>query len=161
MEYLSLTIWQPFPFYILALNIILPPILRGFRPPRTLGIILIALLCTAASLRTHNEMVSAIRSGETDIRDIFLLRSQGTEASQTFSYASHALFVVDYTSVLITTLAAVLTPLGATVGSIVTSLVPFVILSVLAGPGAALILLWASRELGLQKKYSKLVKGKK
>lgn len=138
-SYESLSIWQPFPVYILAVNLILPRILP--KAPRASAVVIIAVLCTVVSVSTHIELIRAtLLDDARRFGDIFMFDPL---PQATLAFASHALFLVDYLSVVVTVTALVLLPYKAKLGVLIAMLV----ISAAAGPGAALILAWAYREI--------------
>lgn len=149
MDYPSLTIWQPFPLYVLAINIVLPPILRAIRPSRLFGVLAIAGLCTLASAKTHFELIGNVRSGAVDLRDVFVARSPGPVKANSLSYAAQTLFVVDYLAVFATLFLTVIFAEVSHFSSATGRLIRLIVLTAVAGPGAAFILIWASREVFL------------
>lgn len=136
-SYQSLSIWQPFPVYILLLNLVLPYVLP--KASRGAAVGLIAVLCTVVSVSSHIELIRETVDGRR-LGDIFLY---ATVPQGTLSFAGHSLFLVDFVAVLVTVTSLVLLPYWAKLGV----LVSMVVISMAAGPGAALILVWAYREL--------------
>jgi hypothetical protein len=161
MDYLSLSIWQPFPVYLLALNLVLPSIIRSTFLPRLpvsrnqsrkVATFAIAALCTIVSITTHWELITHVLLADhgVDIRDIFLLRAQPADIAITFAHAAHALFVIDFWSVLAINVIVVLRALGGDIGGAARAIVPLTLITVAAGPGAALIISWATAEMSRQ-----------
>ena len=161
MNYQSLSIWQPFPLYVLALNLVLPPIIRSVLLPalpfsrtqsRKVGTFLIALLCTAVSSMTHWELIASTLLAEhgVDIRDVLLLRAQPEAVASTFAHAAHALFTIDFASVLLTNMIVAIPAFGGNIPRVISTLIPFILITVAAGPGAAVIITWATAEMSLQ-----------
>ncbi|BEJ16625.1 hypothetical protein CspHIS471_0600260 [Cutaneotrichosporon sp. HIS471] len=128
---------MPFPLYVLALNIVLSRILP--QTPRPPAVVIIAVLCTVVSVSGHIDLMREIANGRR-LGDILLFDTKWTSS---LTYAGHALFAVDFASVFVTSISLVLIPYQAKLGV----LIVMFIITVGAGPGAAIILPWAYREL--------------
>jgi hypothetical protein len=137
MSFRALSIWQPFPLYILAANIVLGRILP--RAPRATAVVVIAVLCTVVSVSSHIELLREVTNGRR-FGDILLFN---TTWKSSLTFAAHALFVVDFAAVFATSASLVLLPYQAKLGVLLFML----IITLGAGPGAAIILPWAYREL--------------
>lgn len=137
MSFHAMSVWQPFPLYILALNLVLSRVLP--RVPRATAVVVIAVLCTVVSVSSHIELMREITNGRR-LGDIFLF---GTVWKSSLTFAGHALFLVDFAAVLATSASLVLLPYQAKLGVFVLMLV----VTLGAGPGAAIILPWAYCEL--------------
>lgn len=133
----SLSVWQPFPLYILALSLILPRLLP--QAPRASAVGAIAILCTVVSVSAHIELIRETIAGRR-LGDVFLF---DTLPQGTLAFAAHSLFLLDFVAVIITVTALVLLPYQAKLGVFVSMLV----ITLAAGPGAALILPWAYIEI--------------
>jgi hypothetical protein len=156
-DYFSLAVWHPFPLYIWALNRVLPPFLRVLPSTPALATTLLTVLCVVVSGVTHYELLRDTVFGAYDLRDVFLLRMP--KDTLALAHGAHLLFQVDMVAVLIAISAVVLT--SRNLGAFVGKLVPLVLVSAVAGPGAGVIVVWALGEFGLQRAYAKAVKAKK
>ncbi|GMK58541.1 hypothetical protein CspeluHIS016_0505730 [Cutaneotrichosporon spelunceum] len=140
MSYRALSVWQLFPFYILALNLVLSRILP--KAPRSRAVAIIAVLCTVVSVSCHIGLLRELSSGRR-LGDILLFDTKWTTS---LTYAAHALFAVDAAFMLITSASVVLLPYKAKLGVLIAML----IITLAAGPGAAIILPWAYHELSTE-----------
>lgn len=158
MDFVSLTVWQPFPLYILALNLVLPSVLKKTLLPalpfsrnqsRRIGVLLIAALCIVVSAGAHWELLSntIVAKDGVDIRDVFLRRRPAEEIVVTMAHAAHALFLVDFMAVLVAAILAVVPAMAGGIIGFFRNLIVFAFLTVGAGPGAAVAVIWASAEL--------------
>jgi hypothetical protein len=159
-DYTSLSIWQPFPLYTLVANFVLPPLIRSILLPRLpfsraqsckVGTALIALAGTTLSAAAHwNLIANSLVENNIDIRDVFLLRAQPAVIAASFEHACHLLFTIDFASVLLTNIVIVVPALGERMGGVARAVVPLVLITAAAGPGAAIIICWAATELSRQ-----------
>lgn len=134
-SYKTLAIWQPFPVYMFVLNIILPPVIRSFRPKSSsIPIILTTILCSVVSIKSH---VQAVTSGIPFVQ-AFIPAFEGSGLGQ----AGHVLFAADCALVALT-IGSIIAYRPGAVGRILL----LVVGSALAGPGAAITAVWAWNEL--------------
>lgn len=135
-DYESIALWQPFPAYMFALNLILPSVIRIFRPRSiTAPVLLSAGLCIASSVKQHIELFKTT----VPLYDAFVPAFEGLGLGQ----AGHALFAVDCAFVTLTMSSAVVSFRGSTVSNVIL----LAVAGVLAGPGAAMTAVWALNEL--------------
>lgn len=149
-QYDAISIWQPFPLYTLALNIILPPLFSWTRS-RYVPTLFLTLLVVGASVRSNHELVKAIAGGEATLREVFLLDLPADQMS--ISFGAHVLFAIDMASVFLLNVFAVLFSSG--IGGAIASAIPFAAATALLGPGGAVALFWGVKELGRQRALAK------
>lgn len=150
-SYNALSLWQPFPLYMLAINICLPPLLRRsfshVAPMR--GILLIAALGIAMSVKSHIDLLTNLdRVPLSQVfghwRDKDLWNREGLDS------VAHLLMVVDFVLIFLTTGSKVVLTLakksGAVAGGTVKYTLALLVGSVIAGPGAAIMAIWAYGE---------------
>ncbi|BEI84625.1 hypothetical protein CcaverHIS002_0500260 [Cutaneotrichosporon cavernicola] len=113
MSFSALSIWQPFPLYVLVLNLVLSRILP--QTPRAPAVVIIAVLCTVVSVSGHIDLMREVANGRR-LGDILLFDTKGTSS---LTFAGHALFAVDFASVLVTSLSLVLVPYQAKLGVLI------------------------------------------
>lgn len=155
-DYTALSVWQPFPLYVLALNLVLPPLLRpvvGKASPN-LPIVLIAVGGVFASASVHLKFVWYLANLESGalkaVRDAFLLYPLSEWApdwASNLPSLAHALFGADFAFVFLANAAQVILGFEPGLDEAVALAVNLVLGSALLGPGAAIILLWAYGEL--------------
>lgn len=151
-SYPALSIWQPFPLYVLALNIVLPPLFSWTRN-RYIPTVLLTALLVGASVRSNHELVKGIASGEVNLREVFLLDLPAD--TLTISHGAHILFAIDMASVFVLCTFSVLFGYGAGLGGFIASILPFSVATVLLGPGGSFALFWGIKELGRQRALAK------
>lgn len=147
-KYDAQSAWQIFPAYMLAINITLPPLLRkGFSgvTPKV-GIVLIATLGIAASLRAQWGLVTHLRENTDSLQDIFTLGR-----IDHLSWAAHRLLVTDFVLVTLAAGSKVLLALARRTragagGKTVYALI-LLASAVVVGPGASIMGMWAYGEL--------------
>lgn len=147
-KYDAQSLWQIFPLYMLAINIILPPLFRkGFTavPPR-MGIYLIAALGIAASLKSQLTLWAQVQEG-LSLADVFTFSPQ----EPTLAAACHRLLSTDF---FLTTLAVgskVLLALARRqrASTALKWLYGAVLVAgaLIVGPGASIMTMWAYSEL--------------
>jgi len=143
-KYHAFTAWQIFPFYMLVINIILPPLLRRsfttVAPMR--GIVLVASLGIAISVRAQY----ALLTHDEPLKDVFAINKY-----EHLSNAAHRLLVTDFVLVTLAAGSKVLLALArrTRAGTGGKTLYAIVLLAsaAVAGPGAAIMLMWAYSEL--------------
>ncbi|CAK9787332.1 hypothetical protein CC85DRAFT_327149 [Cutaneotrichosporon oleaginosum] len=157
-KYDAQSAWQIFPLYMLAINIILPPLLRrGFSgvTPKV-GIVLIATLGIAASLRAQWGLVTYLRSNKDSLKDIFTL-----DRIDNLSWAAHRVLVTDFVLITLAAGSKVLLALARRTragagGKTVYALILLASAAVV-GPGASIMAMWAYAEfiaLGHAREYA-------
>lgn len=143
-SYEALSIWQPFPVYVLALNIVLPYLL-GWTRNRYVPTVLLTALLIGASVRSNLELVKGIGAGEIDFRKAFLIDLPADKLA--LSSGAHILFGIDMASVFILNTLVVLFGYGAGIGGFLAQLLPFTIATVFLGPGGSFALFWGYKEI--------------
>lgn len=153
-SYDSLSIWQIYPVYVMALNTILPFILRPFLKNTSplIPIYLILAISIYISAKAHFEMLA---SGIA-FQDVFLLFSQPAS----LAHDAHRLFLVDFlTSTIASWSFVVLTFDSATPEHKFGYAWMLMVLVNMVGPGGALAIVWALREIiGVSSLQAKLLK---
>lgn len=151
-SYEALSIWQPFPLYVLALNIILPPLFSWTRN-RYIPTVLLTALLVGASVRSNHELIKGIAAGQINLREVFLLDMP--KDTLTVSHGAHILFAIDMAAVFVLNTLIVLFGYGAGIGGFIASAVPFAAATALLGPGGSFALFWGIKELGRQRALAK------
>ncbi|KAL1405376.1 hypothetical protein Q8F55_009007 [Vanrija albida] len=155
-DYHALSVWQPFPLYVLALNIALPPLLAPLVRKTNPGIpvVLIALGGVYASASIHLKYVFYLASLEGGalkaVRDAFLLYPASEWAADWASHlptVAHAIFGADFAFVALANAAHVILGFEPGLDEAVALALNLVLGTALLGPGAAVTLLWAYGEL--------------
>ncbi|BEI83853.1 hypothetical protein CcaverHIS002_0404570 [Cutaneotrichosporon cavernicola] len=140
--------WQIFPAYMLAINITLPPLLRkGFSGVTPLvGIVLVALLGIAGSLRAQYDLYTHLQEGTESLKDIFTV-----DRVDHLSWAAHRLLVTDFVLVTLAAGSKVLLALArrTRAGAGGKTLYAIILLAsaVVIGPGASIMAMWAYGEV--------------
>lgn len=153
--YTRLSLWQIFPVYMFAINVILPPLLRrsfsSVAP--TKAIVLIASLGVACSAYAQYDLVMGLTRGGLKFQDVFLMPDNFDydAIAANLHSASHLAFVFDFVIIIVSTASYVILALKdkthATTGGAVSYVLYFLLVSALVGPGASLMLLWAYGEV--------------
>lgn len=134
-SYRALAIWQPFPVYMFVLNLILPPVIRAFRPKSaSIPIVIATILCTAISAKSHVEAINS----SIPFAKAFLPAFEGVGLGK----AGHALFAADCAAVVVTIGSALVYGSNAPVKVLL-----LLVGTAVAGPGAAITGVWAWNEL--------------
>lgn len=148
LKYDAQSLWQPFPLYMLAINVILPPLFRkGFTavPPK-MGIFLIAALGILPSLKSQLALFAQLQDG-LSLADVFTFSPQ----PKTLAAACHRLLVTDFFLITLAVGSKVLlalarrqragTPRRWLYGALL------VAGALVVGPGASIMLMWTYSEL--------------
>ncbi len=146
-KYDAQSVWQIFPVYMLAINIILPPLLRrGFSgvTPKV-GIVLIATLGIAVSLNAQWGLIQHLRDNSDSLKDIFTL-----DRIDNLSWAAHRILVTDFVLITLAAGSKVLLALARRTragagGKTVYALI-LLASAVVVGPGASIMGMWAYAE---------------
>ncbi|WOO85642.1 uncharacterized protein LOC62_07G009139 [Vanrija pseudolonga] len=155
-DFHALALWQPFPLYVLALNLVLPSLLRPLvgKASPNLPIVLIALGGVYASASVHLKYVWHLANLESGalkaVRDAFLLYPLSEWApdwASNLPTLAHAIFGADFAFVFLANAAHVILGFEPGLDEAVALAVNLLLGSALLGPGAAVILLWAYGEL--------------
>lgn len=150
-KYDATSLWQPFPLYMLTINLLLPPLLRRsfshVGPMR--GVLLIAALGIAVSLKSHIELVTHLDT--VPLKSVFLhWRDKSLWNPEALDSASHLLLLVDFFFVFLTTGAKVVLTLAKKSGNVAGGTIKYtlalIVGSAVAGPGAAIMAIWAYGE---------------
>lgn len=141
-SYGALSIWQPFPLYIMALQTVLPAILGQIvhRTSSSVPILLIGLVGVALSAQSHFAM---FKSG-VPLEKIFW-PFWNYKAAQGLPEEAHVFFLFDMAG-CVSALSSylILAYGGHSMASKLGSLVVFAILTALVGPGGAAAVFWAA-----------------
>lgn len=142
------SIWQPYPLYMLAINVILPPLFRkGFTAvsPR-MGIFLIAALGILPSVKAQLTLWAQMQAG-LRLADVFTLSPQ----QHTLAAACHRLLATDFVLVTLAVGSKVLLALArrqraGTARKVMYGVV-LVAGALVVGPGASIMGMWTYSEL--------------
>ncbi|GMK58660.1 hypothetical protein CspeluHIS016_0601020 [Cutaneotrichosporon spelunceum] len=147
-KYDAQSAWQIYPTCMFLINVTLPPLLRrGFSgvTPKV-GIVLIALLGIAGSLRAQYDLFTHLQEGNDSLKDIFTV-----ERVNQLSWAAHRLLVTDFVLVTLAAGSKVLLALArrtrAGAGGKTLYAVILLASAVVIGPGASIMAMWAYGEL--------------
>jgi hypothetical protein len=155
--YTALSFWHPFPLYMLVINIVLPPLLRrsftSVAPMR--GIWLIAALGIVASVKSQVALVRDLHDGNVTLSEVFLFSPNMSflhdSDATALRPAAQFLLVLDFIFVLLTTGSKVVLALVRRNRTGAAGAVRYTLAllagSALAGPGAAIMTMWAYGEL--------------
>lgn len=147
--YAAQSVWQIFPLYMLAINVVLPPLLRksftAVTPVK--GIVLIAALGIAASLKEQWGLYDNVVNRGADLKDIFSL----TGPDGTLGFQCHRVLAVDFVMTTIAVGSKVLLALARRQRAGVAGKVAYgavLLAGALAiGPGGSIMAMWAYGEL--------------
>lgn len=152
LKYDALTIFHPFPVYMLLINIVLPPLLRrsftSVNPMR--GIYLIAALGIAASLKSQYQLFT--QHATVPITDVFMLNANRDFLNnvEALGESCHLLFILDFVFVALATGSKVVLALARRARSGTVGRITYTIIllagACVVGPGAAIMVMWAYSE---------------
>lgn len=152
-SYDSLSIWQIYPIFVMALNVVLPFLLRPFLKNTSplIPVYLILAISIYLSAKAHFEMLA---SGVA-FQDVFLLFSQ----PESLAHDAHRLFLLDFLTSTIASWSFVVATFDSASGEHKFGYAwVLMVLVNMVGPGGALAAVWALREIvGVSSLQTKLL----